>query len=280
MRQKHRVALATSEQWPQLAPDEQTLAEELGRYGVMATPVVWSNDSTDWTAFDLVVIRSCWDYYRRIDEFMRWLDRLDEEGVGVANPPTVIRWNLHKSYLLDLESKGVRIPATRLLRKGMKTPHAQSAKVVVKPAISANAHETHLLSEDVSLLDRLLRDGDVIIQEFIEEVIADGEWSLVFFDREFSHAVKKAPRSGDFRVQVEHGGSAEAAEPPAQIVIEAEKALRAVDADLLYARVDLVDRPAGATLMEMELIEPSFFFQTNAGAVRTFAESVWKWVSA
>ncbi|HEX6177344.1 MAG TPA: hypothetical protein VF057_03225 [Thermoanaerobaculia bacterium] len=277
-----RVALATSEKWPQLSPDEQSLGDELTRVGIFAEAAVWSDPDVAWSEFDLVVIRSCWDYHLRLDEFLEWLDQLEEEGVPVENEPSVVRWNAHKSYLLDLERQGVPIPATLLLRQGSKVPHPEAAKLVVKPAVSASAYETHLVNamQAPQLLERLLGRGDVIVQEYVHEVASEGEWSLVYFDRVLSHAVKKAPKSGDFRVQEEHGGSSEPGEPPAPVLLVAEKALAAVDDDLLYARVDVVERASGSLLMELELIEPSLFFRMDPLAAKRFADAVRTWLTA
>ena len=268
------MALATSEKWPQLSPDDLDLVPELARVGIDAAPAVWSDPVVDWRRFDLVVIRSCWDYHRRIAEFLYWLDRLT---TPVANPREVIRWNSHKGYLLELERKGVAIPATQVIRKGSEPPELADAHVIIKPAISASANETHRFasaSEAMADLERLVQAGDVIVQEFVDEVISDGEWSLMFFDRELSHAVKKAPKPGDFRVQQELGGSALAGDPPRRVLEAAQRALAAVDHDLLYARVDCVDRAAGAVLMELELIEPSLFFGTSEGSSARFAAAV------
>ena len=269
-----RVALATSERWAQLSPDDFDLVPQLARVGIDAPPAVWSDPAVDWSRFDLVVIRSCWDYHRRIAEFLRWLGDI---AVPVANPVEVIRWNSHKGYLLELESRGVVIPATRLIRKGSQPPALADAHVIIKPAISASANETHRFAsaaEAMADLERLVGAGDVIVQEFVDEVVSDGEWSLMFFDRKLSHAVKKAPKAGDFRVQQELGGSALPANPPSRVLAAAQRALSAVNHVLLYARVDIVDRPAGAVLMELELIEPSLFFGTSAGSSARFAAAV------
>jgi glutathione synthase/RimK-type ligase-like ATP-grasp enzyme len=269
-----RVALATSERWPQLSPDDLDLIPEMARLGIDAAPAVWTDPSVDWSRFDLVVIRSCWDYHRRIGEFVGWLDRLT---TPVANPREAIRWNAHKGYLLELGSKGIPIPETQLIRKGSPAPAFADAHVIIKPAISASANETHRFAhaaEAMTDLERLLRAGDVIVQEFVDEVISDGEWSLMFFDRHLSHAVKKAPKAGDFRVQQELGGSALAGDPPSRVLEAAHRALSAVDHDLLYARVDVVNRDAGAVLMELELIEPSLFFGTSEGSSGRFAAAV------
>ena len=245
------IALATSEKCPALSPDDAELVGELKKLTRDARPVVWSDPAVDWSAFELVVIRSCWDYHLRVEEFSAWIDLLLQEHVPMLNPRDVVRWNMHKSYLLDLAAMGVRIPRTRIERD-----------VIVKPAVSASAHQTHLLR------------GDVIVQEFVHEIVDDGEWSLVFFDRKFSHAAKKTPKSGDFRVQEEHGGSSTPMIASPAMIAEAERIIACVEGELLYARVDVVDRPAGVTLMELELIEPWLFLMTEPGATQRFAEAI------
>ena len=266
------VALATSEAWPHLHPDDAGLLAELLKLRVSAVPAVWSDETVDWKDFDAVVIRSCWDYHLRPAEFRAWIDGL---RVPVFNSAEILRWNMHKSYLLDLQMRGIRIPRTQILHPGGSADFAGS--VIIKPAISASAHETHRFDkarEAALTVDRLLRRGDVIIQEFVPEIVADGEWSLVFFNRAFSHGVKKAPQHGDFRVQQELGGSADLGEPSTRLIEAAQKILAAVEGDVLYARVDVVDRPAGVTLMELELIEPMLFLSLAEGSARKFAEAI------
>jgi hypothetical protein len=179
--------------------------------------------------------------------------------VRLFNPPSALRWNMHKSYLFDLEAKGVRIPRTQIVRN--------QDRVVVKPAISASAFATHVMS------------GDLIVQEFVEEIVRDGEWSFLFFNRRFSHAVNKMPASGDSRVQEELGGIVRLATPPAEMMEESQRILDLVAGDLLYARVDVVDRPAGITLMELELLEPSLFLMTEPGATRRFVRAIGRTVA-
>lgn len=240
------IALATSEKWSHLSPDDALLLNRLD-----ALPVVWSDPSVDWTRFDLVVIRSCWDYHLRSAEFRAWIDECEQRRVPMFNPPAVVRWNMHKSYLLDLSSRGVVIPRTTI-----------EHDVVVKPTVSASAHGAQLIR------------GEVIVQEFVREIVDDGEWSLVFFDRQFSHSVKKKPKAGDFRVQEELGGSVTRIDAPPHVVRECERIIGNVEGDLLYARVDVVERPAGVTLMELELIEPWLFLGNEPGASRRFAEAI------
>ena len=243
-----KVALATSADLPNLSPDDSELAGELRAMGIDAAPAIWSDVSIDWRSFDAVVIRTCWDYHLRPDEFGRWIEQLP---VPLFNPREVVRWNMHKSYLLDLASKGVRIPRTEFRRD-----------VIVKPAISASAHNTHFMR------------GEVIVQEFVEEIVRDGEWSIVFFDRQFSHSAKKVPKAGDFRVQEEHGGMSLPVPAPQHVVDAAADIISRIEGDLLYARVDVVDRAQGVTLMELELIEPWLFLKSGPGVTRRFAEGI------
>jgi glutathione synthase/RimK-type ligase-like ATP-grasp enzyme len=271
-----RVALATSARWPQLAPEESSLIPELASRGLDARPAVWSDPSIDWSQFDRVVIRSCWDYHRRLDEFLRWIDLVP----SLCNPAHVIRWNSHKSYLLELAKKGVRIPRTALMTRGVAEdvdPAMTAGRLIVKPAVSASAYETHLFDsfdEARGIVGRLASDHDVIIQEFVPEVVEEGEWSLIYFARQFSHAVHKAPKSGDFRVQQEHGGSASHGKASPGLLRAAESALNMVEGELCYARVDLVDTSRGPLLMELELIEPSLFLATDPDATRRFADAI------
>lgn len=272
--QPMRVALATSARWPELAPEDSSLIPELTERGIEARAVVWSDPSVDWSGFDRVVIRSCWDYHRRIDEFLKWIDRVP----SLRNPAPVVRWNSHKSYLMALEETGVQIPHTILLAKGTRDDGLDmTGRVILKPAISASAYETHLfasLDAARSEIARLVTGHDVVVQEFVPEVVEKGEWSLMFFDRHFSHAVLKAPRTGDFRVQNEHGGSALPARPSSDLLRTAAGALNAVEGDLSYARVDLVETARGALLMELELIEPSLFLTSDGDATRRFVDAV------
>jgi glutathione synthase/RimK-type ligase-like ATP-grasp enzyme len=280
-----RIALATYESAPRLAPDDQPLVPALACLGIHAEPVVWSDRSTDWRAFDAVVIRSCWDYHLRITEFFDWLARLESKNVRTWNPPSLVKWNADKRYLLDLARRGVPTVPTMIALRGHSRDveaivHAEGwRRVVVKPAISASGFETHSLSSpfDPDARDTIARVAsvnDVLVQPFIEEIPRDGELSFTFIDGRFSHATLKRPRSGEFRVQTEHGGSVERVEVPLNLVDEAARALAAPDVVPLYARVDGVVRVDDLLLMELELIEPNVFLTTRPGAADDFAAAI------
>jgi len=197
----------------------------------------------------------------------------------VWNPPAVLRWNSHKGYLRDLAARGVPIVPTRWLERGTPVGLARLLRdaawsdAVVKPAVSASAHGTwrtsfETASADQRQLDELLRAGDVMVQPFMSEVRDAGEWSFLFLGGRFSHAVLKRPGAGagDYRVQWEFGGTADAMVPPGNLVADAEAVMTAVPGNPLYARVDGVERDGRLVLMELELIEPHLFLGWDAGA--------------
>jgi glutathione synthase/RimK-type ligase-like ATP-grasp enzyme len=272
-----RVALATQAALPDAYSDDQLLIPALAARGVHATAAVWSDPSVDWTTFDAVVIRSCWDYHLRHDEFLAWVTSLERAGVALWNPPAIIRWNAEKSYLRELGERGVRIVPTRWVeRNSVATLHdvlhdAAWDAAVVKPAISASAHETwrtsrHAAAADEARFRALVGRGRVLVQPFMEAVVAAGEWSLVFIGGEFSHAMLKRARRGDFRVQFEHGGSAMRGDPGGHVVEQARRALHAGASDSLYARVDGCVVDGEFVLMELELIEPLLFLAEHPDA--------------
>jgi glutathione synthase/RimK-type ligase-like ATP-grasp enzyme len=280
-----RVALATYESAPELAPDDRPLVPALARVGVRAEPAVWSDASLPWESFDAVVIRSCWDYHLRVAEFFSWLDRLESADIRVWNPPTIVRWNADKRYLLDLTRRGVPTIPTMIALRGRPGDveaivHAEGwRRVVVKPAISASGFETHSLTSPFdaaarATIERVAGLSHVLVQPFVEEIPRDGELSFTFIDGRFSHATLKRARTGEFRVQTEHGGSVENTTVDATLVEQASRVLGAVDDVPLYARVDGVVRGGDLLLMELELIEPNVFLGARDGAVDDLAAAI------
>lgn len=278
-----RIALATYERAPSLAPDDQLLIPALAAAGIDGEPAVWSDDSVIWETFDGVVIRSCWDYHLRHAEFLDWLDRLDASRLPVLNPASLVAWNSHKGYLLDLAQRGVATIPTLIVPRGngadvesMVTAEGWE-RFVLKPAISASGYETHALSAPFDaatreIVSRVTSIGDALIQPFAEEVPRDGEFSFVFIGGEFSHAAIKRAASHEFRVQVEHGGSVESVTASPTLVEQASHVLRALPETPLYARVDGIARGDAFLLMELELIEPHLFFANGTGSADRFAE--------
>lgn len=283
-----RVALATQGALPDLYADDRLLIPALAARGVHAGAAVWDDPSVDWTTFDAVVVRSCWDYHLKHDAFLAWIARLERAGLALWNSPAIVRWNAEKGYLRDLEGRGVRVVPTRWVERGSASllhdvlRDAGWERAVVKPAISASAHETWRTSRDSAVHDEarfraMVQRGRVLVQPFMEVVVSAGEWSLVFIGGEFSHAMLKRARSGDFRVQSEHGGSAVRGDPGAHVVEQARRALRAGEAcvgESLYARVDGCVEDGEFVLMELELIEPLLYLAEHPEAPDRFAAAL------
>ena len=293
------IALVTYAASPDLTPDDRLLDEALRARGARTHVVPWDAPA-DWQRFDRVMLRSPWDYYLRAGEFQRWLASLDRLGVTLVNPYPVLRWNGDKRYLIELEQRGVRVVPTELIgSEHGDTPALRDILVgrgwdeaVVKPVVSAGAHETWRTSLGAVSGDearfRQLRanaEGGVFVQPFMREVIEEGEWSLIFIAGRFSHAAIKRPRSGDFRVQHIFGGEYAPASAPAPIIADAERVVAAGAAcagveigDLAYARVDGIVRTVHDTpalvLMELECLEPSLFFLQEPAAAHRMAAAL------
>ncbi len=279
------VALATSRELADLWAGDRIFLDELRRRGHRAEPIVWNDDRADWRPWDAVVIRSCWDYHLSPGRFRAWIDHLAALGVRTINPPEMLRWNMHKGYLLDIARAGGRIPPTRLVARG--TPgtlgeHLRSAgwrDAVVKPAISSSGQSTRLVRgapgpEDEHAFAGATAAGDVLLQAYVPEVAAGGEWSLVFFEGRYSHAALKRAAPGEFRVHIEWGGTVETAAPPAALVAQAQRLVDTLRLDATYARVDGTDVAGELTVMELELIEPELFFDRHPDAAARLAGAV------
>jgi glutathione synthase/RimK-type ligase-like ATP-grasp enzyme len=280
-----KIAFVTCSTKPNFASDDVAVVDLLRSKGIEVQPLPWDVDSNKWNSFDLVVIRSCWNYHLHPEKFMQWLNRMESQKVKLFNSVKTVRWNLHKVYLQELESKGVPLPETIWHKKGTSANLSQLIaeknweKAVVKPAISATAFNTFLVSRAEASQQQLkfaeqLQSADTIVQKFMPEVQQEGEWSLIFFDKKFSHAVIKRPAAKDFRVQNDFGGSAELASPPPFALEQAQKILSLVDEPLLYTRVDGVISNNQFLLMELELIEPMLFLGDGKDAAERFANSI------
>jgi len=279
------VALVTYAELPDLNPDDHPLRDALRARGARAHAVRWDDGRVDWCRFDVVVLRSCWDYHRRTEEFRAWLTARERAGTPLWNPVPVVRWNLDKSYLRDLRAAGSAVPDTIWIEPGRAPDLKQLVaaqpwrRAVVKPRISLSAHDTWVTDRDAAERDqerfgRLVADRGALVQEFVPEVTRDGELSLVYIAGRFSHAVCKRAGPDDFRVQHQYGGSAEPVAASAVAQREAAQALAALPGPWLYARVDGVEREGRLLVMELEAIEPELFLVWSREAADRFATAI------
>jgi glutathione synthase/RimK-type ligase-like ATP-grasp enzyme len=280
-----RIAFVTCERLPDVQGDDRLVADALQRRGFDVTAAVWSDQAVAWRRFASVVIRSPWDYHLDDARYGAWLRRCAAEQVNLWNGAEAVLANIDKRYLAGLEEAGIAIVPFEYVRRG----HAQSlhallehrnwTQAVVKPAVSASAHGTWRTSLATAAADQRRWDEDLLrrsllVQPFAHEVITSGEWSIVFFDGEYSHGVLKKPASGDFRVQEELGGHGEPADPSPGIVEQARRVLSRAAGPLLYARVDGIERDGTFLLMELEINEPFLYLGSSSGAAERFADAI------
>jgi glutathione synthase/RimK-type ligase-like ATP-grasp enzyme len=206
--------------------------------------------------------------------------------IPVVNPPELIRWNMDKRYLRAVEAAEFSVPHTIFLARGAEVDmesvmrQAGLEQAVVKPVISASAYETRRIGEPTPADDRwlnaMLQNRPMMVQEFIPEIQGSGEWSLIFAGMEFTHAVRKEPKQGDFRVQEEHGGLHTLDSPPPEALAMARGIVEKFAVSAAYSRVDIVMRNDQPTLMELELIEPLLHFEMAREAAEVMADRLLK----
>ena len=263
------------------AAETRPLVDALVAAGVDAATHPWDDPSVDWTAADLVAVRTTWDYTSRRGEFLAWARAVDA-GTSLQNPLGVLEWNSHKAYLLDLASAGVPVVPTTLVPAGDPDPAAflGRGRQVVKPAVSAGGRGAHLGDGPggtdglAAALARLVAEGDALVQPAVGSVGDEGEVSLVRLGEAWSHAVRKLPPAGGFLVHERHGGRLEDHTPTAAEVAVAEAALACAPAPVHAARVDLVRLDGGPVVMELELIEPELFLRRAPGAAARLAAAL------
>jgi glutathione synthase/RimK-type ligase-like ATP-grasp enzyme len=280
-----RVAFATSHALKDLTDDDRTAVAPLARRGIEAVPAVWNDPKVKWESFEQVIIRSPWDYHRHGPEFLAWLSHLDRIGMPVQNPTPILRWNLDKIYLRWIEERGGSVVPTEFIEKGAALDLAAVLKrrgwhrAVVKPTVSAGGSDTWITSETQAKADEkkarpLVDRCGLMIQPFLAEIETEGELSLLFFGGKYSHAVRKRPAGGDFRVQTDYGGTVEPALPSPATVREAQRIVDFRGDELLYARVDGVVVDDEFLLMEFEILEPQLFLPYHPQGAERFADAV------
>jgi glutathione synthase/RimK-type ligase-like ATP-grasp enzyme len=280
-----RICFVTCRTWPEISESDRLAQRALEARCATVEERARNDPDAGWDGFDAIVLRSSLDYHFEPEAFPGWLDRLERTGARVFNPPALVRWNLTKTYLLELARAGVPTVATVILahetRAGLESVMAARGwrRVVMKPVISASAHDTRLVSAATmdgaaaALAAGAIR-RPVLIQPFVEEIQTRGEWSLVFIETELTHAVLKRPAAGEFRVQPRLGGTVETPEPPEGVRAVARAALAALPVPSLYARIDGVETAAGFQIMEVEVNEPGLFFPHAPAAADRFAAAL------
>jgi glutathione synthase/RimK-type ligase-like ATP-grasp enzyme len=285
-----KIGCVTCKDYPDFQKDELFLAEALKPLKIEAMPVIWEDAAAgklDLNELDLILFRSCWNYHYHAEAFEAWLKQLEKQATPVWNPVALIRWNLDKRYLLQLQAAGVTIVPTIFTEPGDLSWQAQAAEqdwpeLVIKPIVSAwGANTFRIQQKELPTLSEKMsshaQTTGLMLQPFVPE-IADGEWSLVYYRTpdgvNFSHAFVKKPASGAFLSHEEFGAHWSAAEAPAFMRQTGKQSLNCLPYDWLYARVDGVVVKDSFWVMELEVFEPSLYLGASPEAAQHFAQAL------
>ncbi len=253
--------------------------------GFKVTRKSWSDPEFDWSNTKAVLFRTTWDYFDRYAEWKAWLEKTSKV-TQMINPFSTIQWNMDKHYLGDLKKKGVNIPETLYLERGTQTTLVDLLKetgwndCILKPCISGAARHTYKLnqnniSEHEATFQQLIAEEAFMLQPFQKNVVEKGEVSLMVMGGQFTHAVLKVAKPGDFRVQDDFGGTVHEYTPNKEEIAFAEKAVAACSPQPFYARVDVIrDNNDELAVIEMELIEPELWFRMKPEAADVLAVSI------
>lgn len=254
--------------------EDDKLLNFLKEKGLNIEKVIWNDRDINWEDYSLAILKSPWDYFDLIEEFYHWLDHLEAKKVKLLNPIDVVRWNANKQYLREIEAAGLKITPSFFIQnqESINLEHFfekfNTNKLIVKPCVSGGAKNTFKVNsgnvnEVNQKLNHLIQDEDFIIQPFLPEILESGEWSFIFFNGVYSHSLIKQAKPGDFRVQPAHGGTVHPQNPEAELIAVAQQYVTSFAQNCLYARVDGTFVNGEFLLMELELIEPFLFLNTD-----------------
>jgi hypothetical protein len=281
-----QIAFVTQPSAPEVSADDALAVTALAAYGIEVVAVPWGPAAAKWGSFSAVVLRSCWDYYLRLGAFESWLQSLVRQSVLVINQAPLIFETLDKRYLYRLAAAGLPVVPMRYVpdcSQDMLTEAVREfdcAQWIVKPAVSAGAHATYrgTGSDSNELWPEVapaLAGRAVLVQPFLASIESFGELSLMYFDGTFSHAVRKQPAPGDFRVQAAFSGTTCLASPDSECIALGTRVLLEPWINRPpFARVDLVQGASGWEIMEVELIEPCLYLGAASAAPQRFAAAL------
>src|SRR3989338_5247958 len=261
----------------------EVLKPYFAELGFQLVSVNWQDPKVDWQQFDFVIPKNAWDYFDCHDQFTQWLDRMDQAKIPVRNATELIRWNSEKGYLLELQKKGASIAPLTILQNEETLFHAlteiKTNRVVVKPLVSGGGKQTDVFAKEnrtaiQTAVKAILKKGPALLQPYLEKV-SQGEYSFFFFGGEFSHAVVKIPKPGDFRAHKLFGATMKAIKPSSEEIRMAANYLEHLPCQQHYARADVILVKKSFFLIELELIEPYLYLEyADTKAITSFVHTV------
>ena len=288
-----RLALLTCAEMPNMLPYDMEVINLLNENGVETSVLIWDelllNKEEFLSKYDLVLFRTIWDYYKKVEKFIQLLDFLETSDVQILNPLDIVRWNMDKKYLQGLQNEGFDIIPT-IFNYGESNTFEEAVsrgwdKMILKPMISAGSYHTFVInaneeSKFTSYITKYYKNRPFMLQEFIPE-ISEGEISTITLtnpslpgSKEFSYSVTKVPEKGDYRVQVDFGGEYSIGSVDPEIKAISEKITSRFDGRLLYQRLDGLWRDGKFLIMEIELLEPDLYLNYSKDAFQTWVDNL------
>ena len=264
--------------------EDSLVQDELEKLGVSCKRVAWDQNFSP-SGFRFAIFRTTWNYFEEINNFMSFLSAC-KNSISLINSLDLILWNLDKRYLILLKKLGVNIPETHIVNRGSGIDLLDVVNkcgwkdVVIKPCVSAAAWNTHYIKHrelrgSTALFSSLSKNHDMMIQSFQKNILSMGELSFMIIGGEFSHAVLKRAKAGDFRVQDDFGGTVDVYNPKKSEINFALNVVNALPSRPAYARVDVVfDNNGKIALSELELIEPEMWFRFRPQAAKSLAKYI------
>ena len=269
-----------------IADEDELLKDILDELNLVYAFEIWTDQSVDWTKYQMILLKSPWDYFDRFEEFKDWCAKISNLKIPMINSVDTVLWNTDKHYLKEIEAGGYSIVQTFFLEKGQSIRAVDdffklfgTDNLIIKPTISGGAKNTFHVKkenwEEIAIeLEKLLNYESFMIQPFIDEVVNIGEYSYVFFNGIFSHAVLKSAKSGDFRVQHFFGGQVSIIQPSEDQLGYLQNLVNDFAKGTLYARVDGVWKGGEFLLIELELIEPYLFLCKSPSGLTNYKSAI------
>ena len=265
--------------------EDELVQKAFEEEGLIVVRKDWADSDFDWSSTNAVLFRTTWDYFDRIDEFREWLKKI-ENSTKAINPISQIRWNMDKWYLKDLEEKGIPVVETLYIRRGENQTLEELLKssgwkdAILKPTVAGGGRHTYRINPQTvgeleSTFSDLVANEDLMLQPFQTNIQLKGEVSLMVIGGEFTHAILKKAKSGDFRVQDDFGGSVHQYYASAAEIAFAERVVSACEPEPSYARVDVMwNNENELVVSEVELIEPELWFREYLEAANILARKI------
>ena len=269
----------------QVLLEDNILLKELEKCNLKVIKKDWSDNKFDWKQTRYAIFRTTWDYFDKFDTFIKWFEKTKRETLFI-NSKEIILWNLNKSYLQELSKKGINIAKTIFVEEKQKITlkdlfkNSQFNEAIIKPSVSGAARDTFKITKKnhkkfESNFQKLINKESFLFQEFLKDIQIFGEISIILIDGEYTHAVRKKAKKGDFRVQDDHGGTVEVYNPVKEEIEFAKLCVSKCPSKPIYARVDLIyDNKKNISLGELELIEPELWFRNNAKSAKLLAKKI------